>query len=141
MRSVRIAFAVAAIATAQAGLAQLPAFTPAQRADGETKVQLAAKYMAGSLRDPSVAYFRNVFLLKRMTKVGEQVTVCGEVNGRNGYGGFTGFQRFIYAADRVYIGNAFGVPVDRMCGNANPIVDTRDYGPEMASAFKAIAGN
>lgn len=43
------------------------------------------------LRDPTDAIFRNV----------EEAPggVCGEVNGKNAYGGRSGFQRFLVLAD------------------------------------------
>jgi hypothetical protein len=51
------------------------------------------------VRDPDSATFRNVFF---SDKSGAPVT-CGEVNSRNGFGGYTGFQRFVGA------GSSFGV--------------------------------
>lgn len=44
-------------------------------------------YVADTLKDPASAQFRN---LKR----GKEV-LCGEVNGKNSYGGYVGFKRFI----------------------------------------------
>jgi hypothetical protein len=118
--------------------AQSSAFTPAQRAEGEAQIQTAAKYLAATLRDPSSATFRNVFIQKRVTKTGEHVTVCGEINGRNGFGGFTGFQAFIFTGGTVDVGIALGMlDVGTMCRNKNPIVDTRDYTPEMKAAYTA----
>ena len=45
--------------------------------------------VADSLRDPSSAEFREVF-------EGPTAT-CGEVNGKNAYGAYAGFKRFVYA--------------------------------------------
>jgi len=44
------------------------------------------------LKDPDSAKFRNIFVNK--SKKGFTV-VCGEVNAKNSFGGYTGFQRFI----------------------------------------------
>lgn len=52
----------------------------------------AKDLVAGQLRDPSSAQFRDL----RKTRQG---VVCGEVNGKNGYGGYAGFQRFIAKPD------------------------------------------
>lgn len=43
--------------------------------------------VAAQLRDPSSAQFRNVH------RYGS--TICGEVNGKNGYGAYVGFVRFM----------------------------------------------
>lgn len=47
------------------------------------------------LKDPRSAEFRNVFF---SDKGGSPVT-CGEVNSKNSYGGFAGFQRFVAAGN------------------------------------------
>lgn len=52
----------------------------------------AKELVANQLRDPSSAQFRDL----RRTRQG---VVCGEVNGKNGYGGYAGFQRFIAKPD------------------------------------------
>jgi hypothetical protein len=53
----------------------------------EAKVKEQA---AAQLRDPSSAQFRNI---KR-----NQGFVCGEINGKNGFGAYAGFKRF-YGTD------------------------------------------
>jgi hypothetical protein len=114
------------------------AFTPAQRATGEALVNYAARYFAITLRDPGSAIFRNVVIRRR----GEKVSVCGEVNARNGFGGYTGFDTFMIFADRtIHVGHVAGFEVAYLCGNNNPIIDTRDYSPEMTTAFRAVAGS
>lgn len=50
---------------------------------------------AAQLRDPSAAQFRNV---RR-----NQVFVCGEINGKNGFGAYTGFKRFYGTEDNATI--------------------------------------
>lgn len=45
-----------------------------------------------ALRDPVSAEFRSV---RRSWSPSGSATFCGEVNARNGFGGYTGFQRFI----------------------------------------------
>jgi hypothetical protein len=47
------------------------------------------------LRDPGSADFRN----SRFYSGGTAPVVCGEVNSKNGFGGYSGFQRFIAAGD------------------------------------------
>ncbi len=48
-----------------------------------------------TLRDPASAQFRNV---RRSWSPNGSATFCGQVNARNGFGGYTGFQRFISGA-------------------------------------------
>ena len=52
----------------------------------EAKVKTA---VAEKLRDPDSAEFRDI-------KVGETIA-CGEVNGKNGFGAYSGFSKFVYA--------------------------------------------
>jgi hypothetical protein len=131
----------AAFAIAAPALAQSSVFTPAQREEGEAQIRTAAASLAKTAREPSSASFRNVFIQKRVTKEGrEPIVVCGEVNGRNGYGGFTGFQPFVLVGDTVHVGKALGLDVVQLCRGRNPIIDTRDYTPEMQKAFAAALG-
>lgn len=132
----------AAIAISSPVSAQSPAFTPEQRAEGEALIRKAASYLASTVRDPSSATFRNVFIQKRLAEDGrEPVTICGEINARNGYGGLTGFQAFILIGDTVHVGRALGLDVARLCKNRNPITDTRDYSQEMREAYTTAVGN
>jgi hypothetical protein len=54
------------------------------------------------LRDPYAAHFRKLhvtkfpYLDKRRP---DGWALCGEMNGRNGYGGMTGWQGFAYTSD------------------------------------------
>ena len=52
-------------------------------------IQAAKAFVTEGARDPDSVTFRG---LKAMVSG----SVCGEFNGRNGFGGMTGFQRFIY---------------------------------------------
>lgn len=57
-----------------------------------TRIRAAARQaVADKLRDPSSAQFRNV---RRIEHSNGSTMFCGEVNGRNAYGGMSGFQRF-----------------------------------------------
>ena len=48
-----------------------------------------------NLRDPKSAEFRNVYLRESEIEGKPSYVYCGEVNSRNGFGGFTGFEQFI----------------------------------------------
>jgi hypothetical protein len=123
-------------------MAQSAGITPEERVVAEASIQKAGEYLAQTMRDPASATFRNVFLYKRVNaKPGHQVTVCGEVNARNGYGGLTGFQQFMTSGDNVYINRMLSFDVAYLCRNNNPAIDGRDYSPELRAAFNAaLAG-
>lgn len=135
---------VAALAVSSAAVAQSPLalLTVPQRADGEAQVAKAGRLLADTLRDTSSAKFRSVFLQKSIGKDGkEYVSVCGEVNSKNGYGGMSGFHKFMLVGDSVYVGGPGQIiNADEICDNGRAVVDTRDYSPEVRKAFDANAG-
>ena len=51
------------------------------------KINAAQEVVSSALKDPESAQFRNVVVLA-------SGTVCGEVNGKNSMGGYTGFTGF-----------------------------------------------
>lgn len=56
-------------------------------------IQEAKAVVTGKLKDPNSASFRNVRIVhgKKVRKV------CGEVNAKNSYGGYSGFKTFSFA--------------------------------------------
>ena len=50
----------------------------------------AKELVAAQLFDPSSAQFRNLYVSTRNPGV-----ICGEVNGKNRFGGYVGFRRFV----------------------------------------------
>lgn len=68
-----------------------------QSAEDQTIAE-AQRLAADLLRDPSSAQFRH--LRYRVAETGARV-VCGEINGKNAYGGYPGFQRFLYDSGNV----------------------------------------
>lgn len=63
---------------------------------GASEVGRAQKLAAAELIDPSSAQFRNVRVSKYLDR-----TVCGEINGKNRIGAYTGFTEFVVSGDRV----------------------------------------
>lgn len=57
----------------------------------ENTVAKGKQAAAALLKDPSSAQFRNVQVVEG--------AVCGEINGKNGYGAYTGFSRFLVLKD------------------------------------------
>lgn len=65
-----------------------------------------------SLKDPSSAEFRNVkFVLKSEAHLQKEGFVCGEVNGKNGFGAYDGYQKFaiLVRAKTLYYIPFFGI--------------------------------
>ena len=52
----------------------------------------AREDISNLMRDPKSAEFRNLQVIDR----GAVKDVCGEVNGKNAYGAYTGFRRFLW---------------------------------------------
>ncbi|WP_347269986.1 hypothetical protein [Rhizorhabdus histidinilytica] len=85
-----------------AGIFAICSFHPIDAA-GQKKASTSAsaKLMAAGraatadlLRDPASAQFRK---LRVVAGDDDQKVVCGEVNGKNGYGGYVGFRSFAYS--------------------------------------------
>ncbi|WP_298698177.1 hypothetical protein [uncultured Brevundimonas sp.] len=65
------------------------------------QIREAEGVVSRELRDPTSAQFRNV---RVVDQVNGSRAFCGEVNGKNAYGGYVGFEPFVYGAGRVHIG-------------------------------------
>lgn len=70
-------------------LASVTAFTAhAQHAEF---VATAKAQLVRGLKDPASAQFRDLYVSRSST---DGLTLCGEVNAKNSYGGYVGFNRF-----------------------------------------------
>jgi len=96
------------LSTAPAQVSASPASTlsaplrntlPAEPWRDETWADEMKKKVAARLRDPSSAQFRGV---QTHHNSGLPI-VCGEVNAKNGFGGYAGYERFIAAGDSVFL--------------------------------------
>lgn len=56
--------------------------------------------MKASARDPGSIRFRDVFTVNLGDDSERLILVCGQVTGRNGFGGYTGFDRFVATSER-----------------------------------------
>jgi hypothetical protein len=56
-------------------------------------VEMTQRIIVHDLKDPDSAHFRDVRVSSPPT-IAPKVIVCGEVNAKNSYGGYTGFKRF-----------------------------------------------
>ena len=124
-----------------AAFAQTPTFTPAERAEGQADVKSAAKLLSDKLKDPTSAKFRNTFMQKTIGTDGqEHITLCGEINAKNSYGGMNGFHKFILVGDQVLIGGSGDfMDADKLCDSGHPVLDTKDLTLDLRKAFDANA--
>ena len=62
----------------------------------EMAIDKGKDMLASTLKDPDSARFQNVFMVEDQV-IGERHYgyLCGEVNSKNSFGGFTGFHRFV----------------------------------------------
>lgn len=58
--------------------------------------------MVDDLKDPFSAQFANL----REVKMGTGIVLCGDVNGKNGYGAYVGFRPFVAIGDTALIAKA-----------------------------------
>ncbi|PTX45607.1 hypothetical protein IQ03_04515 [Gemmobacter caeni] len=67
-------------------------FTPTNAQVAEAQTQTAY-----NMKDPSSAQFRNLRGIRGKTSKGQSMSyICGEINGKNSFGGYVGFTPFIY---------------------------------------------
>lgn len=59
-------------------------------------VKVAKQNVVSNFRDPVSVQYRNVFI----SKTGETALLCGEINGKNVYGGYVGFRAFVGMLDK-----------------------------------------
>ena len=68
-------------------------------------ILLAKEKLSDSLKDPESAKFRKVFLSATFNKnTFNGWAICGEMNGKNSYGGYTGYKPFIVFIEKEITG-------------------------------------
>ena len=71
-----------------------------------TLLELIKMKVRDQMKDPESTQFRNLRLVRRVDSPEPRYNLCGEVNSKNSFGGYVGFQRF--ASD----GSAGGATID-----------------------------
>jgi hypothetical protein len=64
--------------------------------DDATAIERIKSRVKGTLKDPSSADFKDV-------RISTPGWVCGEINAKNGFGGYVGFRHFVGRDDKAYI--------------------------------------
>lgn len=121
-------------AIAQTDYAAPRPISEAERATGEAMIDTVARYLVDIAKDPESVRFRRVHIRTNLDPTNAQVRigVCGETNGRNSYGGYTGWRAFSYARGALRFG-------ENACPAARGWYDSRDYAPELTEAFTAAS--
>lgn len=108
-KHMRVRSAVSGLAVLLVSCGPSPAELAKQRAaDAAAKAAAEAKHLVGraeadimiSMRDPESTRFRSLRIVRTRGDKGSTATaVCGEVNAKNGFGGYAGYQPFWYVAE------------------------------------------
>ena len=76
-----------------------------EQAWAANRISFAQAQIAARLKDPGSAVFRGSY-------VSPKNAVCGEVNARNGFGGYMGYQRFIVQGAEAFTADDFHGQID-----------------------------
>lgn len=77
----------------------------------QVQLHRAKSDIASAMKDPGSAEFRNV----THAKYGSSRVVCGQVNGRNGFGAMGGFRSFMYVQPLMRFDDGSSGNVARCC--------------------------
>ena len=72
---------------------------PPTKAEQKKLISKLHNAVVESLKDPDAAKFRKEFLSWSESEEDPKIALCGEMNGKNSYGGYTGFGPFIATSD------------------------------------------
>ncbi len=67
-----------------------------------SQVAVVQMLVKQQMKDPESAQFRNWHYVKASKSL--PATVCGEVNGKNSFNGYTGFRHFLFKTDTTEFG-------------------------------------
>ena len=140
--AVSVAMSFTTIALAQNSI------TSVERTQGMAMIKAAGTRLADKLKDPDSARFRQVVIRKVSRKDGTVVIdVCGQVNAKNGYGGFSGWTAFESEGNSVLMdGELATISIAEICeATQNAVgekytIDAKDYALELKTAFQNSAG-
>lgn len=87
------------------------------------RIETAKMMFSVMLKDAESARFRNVELVKTVFGT----VICGEVNAKNGMGGYIGFTEFVTAGSALFLDEGDAIErlaaeqqIHYMCGHASP---------------------
>ncbi len=89
------ALSLAAVATSVG-----PSTNTAVKLDPEARLDSARAAVTARLKDPASVRFGELRISAPASSLGGGTVVCGFVNARNGFGGYTGMAPFVFFAGR-----------------------------------------
>lgn len=95
-------------------------------------IEKGEKAIADTLKDPASAQFRNVRLVQYL----DGVVICGEINGKNSYGGYVGFRDFVGGTNSGTIRHTDAARYADITAATNTGIDTACSGMPYAPAKK-----
>ena len=69
--------------------------SPALAVDDFDRIYVAKNTIKEMLKDPDSAEFKDVFVKAKNHNGKTLHTICGSVNSKNSFGGYTGYQKFV----------------------------------------------
>ena len=131
----RIAMALAVIATAIAGRTQaqtVEPFTPAFRAAVPRAAAMTRDGLDKALKDYPSARFREVRAVRELANPAPNIRFCGLLNAKNELGAYTGWVRFSAVQSHLAIAPNGEIEIGVICGAEGNSADTEDYSALMA---------
>lgn len=96
------------------------------------------KALRMKMKDPDSMVIRSSYVVERKTEFGLEISICGFVDGRNGFGAYSGPVRF---ASKSFSNRQLGVFETSMVKLENPLEATQSRESNMLSAFEEIYWN
>lgn len=96
------------------------------------------KALRMKMKDPDSMVIRSSYVVERKTEFGLEISICGFVDGRNGFGAYSGPVRF---ASKSFSNRQLGVFETSMVKLENPLEATQSHESNMLSAFEEIYWN
>lgn len=100
-------------------------------------VKDAQKAVLNGLRDPASAQFKDVKVCASDGSI-----VVGEINAKNGLGGYAGFETFFFEAGRVvFASDRYFTQLSRRCYGRAPATEDSSNAQSIADALEESADN
>lgn len=110
-------------ATAAVSLAAIGADWAVSPKEASSIVRTEKERVKASLKDPESARFSSLYLAKRRSDGPKEIVLCGEVNAKNSYGGYSGARAFISSPSMVYLGDQIDALLPEFC--ADKIIEVK----------------
>ncbi|MFT3809815.1 MAG: hypothetical protein QM698_07835 [Micropepsaceae bacterium] len=130
-------FLIASVGIAFLSIAHAANLSKEHRAEGEQLLQWSAAEMIKTLKDSESSKFRDVYIRTTIGKNGNTyVGICGFINAKNSYGGYTGWQAWSASVlgnqgFKLFIGDDGLIEASVLCRTSVGYWDAKDYSDRM----------